>query len=109
MRVIFLVLMAVAVFSLSVSDGFAAKRASREKMLQRCEQRALECEQKCDKDYSDVVNDLSPRAGQYKACNAKCEDRVRKCRKRVDEINPARTGGEGGGSEGGGGLLLSPD
>jgi hypothetical protein len=99
--------MAAAVFTLSVSDGFAAKRASKAKMLARCEQRALECEQGCDAAYPDVVNDTSPRSGQYKACNAKCEDRVRKCRKRVEEIN--RTGGEGGGSEDGGGLLLAPD
>jgi hypothetical protein len=78
-------------------------------MLQRCEAKALACEQACDQEYSDVVNDNSPRSAQYRACNDKCEDRVRKCRKRVDEINPARTGGEGGGSEGDDPLVLSPD
>lgn len=107
-KVLVLVFMAAAVFTLSVSDGFAAKRASREKMLRRCEQKALACEQACDAQFSNVLNDNSPGNAQYRACNDKCEANVRKCRRMVDEINPARTGGEGG-SEGGGGLLLSPD
>src|SRR5262245_5108633 len=99
MRIVILVAMAAAVFTLSVSDGIAAKRASKAKMLARCEQKALACEQACDQEYSDVVNDNSPRSAQYRACNDKCEDRLRNCRRNVDIAYPARTGG-GGGSEG---------
>ena len=107
-RTVVLLVVAAFFLTLSVSDGFAAKRASKAKMLARCEQKALACEQACDQEYSDVVNDNSPRSAQYRACNDKCDQRLRTCRRNVDIAYPARTGG-GGGSEGDDGLLLSPD
>jgi len=100
---IVLAVMAAAVFTLTASDSFAEpKRASREQMLRKCEQRGLRCEQKCDENQPNMTDK------EYKSCNDGCDDKVKYCRRRVDEINPARTGGSGG-SDSGGGLLLSPD
>ncbi len=92
--------MAAAVSMLAASDGFAAQRASREKMLFRCEIKYVECEDKCDK-----APNATPK--KYKACNDKCANSLHACYRRVDEVNPAHTGG-GGSPNSGGGLLLSP-
>ena len=92
--------MAAAVFMLAASDGFAAQRASREKMLNRCDTKFAECDDKCDK-----APNTTPK--KYKACQNKCTTSWQACYRRVDEVNPAHTGG-GGGPNSGGGVLLSP-
>ncbi len=100
--------MAIVVFMPAASDVFAEQKGppTRETMLRRCEQRALWCEQDCDE--KQLAGDLTD--AQYKKCNDKCEDKVKACRRRVDEVRPERTTGGGSGDSGsGGGLLLSPD
>lgn len=80
------------------------KPPTKETMIRRCNQKALTCEQDCDR--KQLAGDLSD--AQYKTCNDKCESRVKKCIRRVEELRPERT--TGGGDPGGdGGLLLSPD
>ena len=73
-------------------------------MLRRCEQRALWCEQDCDK--KELAGDLTDK--QYKGCKDECERKVKSCRRRVDEVRPERTTGGGSGDSGTGGGLLDP-
>ena len=80
--------MAAVVSMLAASDGFASPRASREKMLFRCEIKYVECEDKCDK-----APNTTPK--KYKACNDRCANSLQACYRRVDEVNPAHTGGGG--------------
>ena len=93
--------MAAAVFMLAASDGFAAQRASRDKMLFRCDIKFVECDTKCD-----TAPNTTPK--KFKACEDKCTSSLHACYRRVDEVNPAHTGNSGG-TNSGGGLLLSPD
>ena len=101
---------AVATVFLLLSTGellaTKAKPPDRATMLRACERRALACEQKCDTRLTE--EGLTDK--EYRACNDKCEDKVKKCRRRVDELRPARTapGGDDG-PAGGGGPVLSPD
>jgi len=99
---------AAALLIPAVTESFAEQKGppTRETMLRRCEQRALWCEQDCDE--KQLAGDLTDK--QYKKCNDKCEDKVKKCRRRVDEVRPERTTGGGSGDSGtGGGLLLAPE
>jgi hypothetical protein len=91
---------------LAASESFAeSKRPTRETMLRRCEQRALWCEQSCDE--QQLAGDLTDK--QYKKCNDKCEDKLKACRRRVDEVRPERTTGGGGDSGSDEGPVLDPD
>ena len=96
---------AAALVTLMASESFAeAIRPTRETMLRRCEQRALWCEQDCDK--KELAGDLTDK--QYKGCKDECERKVKSCRRRVDEVRPERTTGGGSGDSGTGGGLLDP-
>jgi cytochrome oxidase Cu insertion factor (SCO1/SenC/PrrC family) len=108
MRSAFLLTAAALMLAFAAGESLAEKKQppDRNTMLRACERKALKCEQECDRrlDKEDLTNK------QYKSCNDKCEDRVKKCRRRVDELRPERTNSGGGGDSGtGGGLLLSPD
>ncbi|MEO8668626.1 MAG: hypothetical protein ABI399_08930 [Bauldia sp.] len=90
----------VATMGQSLADPI---RPTRETMLRRCEQKALACEKVCDN--KQMAGKLTDK--QYKSCNNTCEDKVRKCRRMVDEVRPERKN-TGGGPAGKGGPVLSP-